>query len=96
MNSTSSTPVGEEAHKPNEVSMNIENIHSFFDLNLGKWNGSFFVSLCLIAFNVLYFLRLSSLFAGWENEVKEKEFWVLCWMLYLIPDKDYYVEICLV
>ncbi|KAE8021739.1 hypothetical protein FH972_007604 [Carpinus fangiana] len=41
-NSTSSTPVGEDAQKPNEASMSIDNIRSFFDLNLGKWKGSFF------------------------------------------------------
>lgn len=79
---TRANKLEEEAQKPNEISMSIDNIHSFFDLNVGKWNGSFFVSLCSIAFDVLYFLRLSSLFAGWENEGREKEFWVLCLMLY--------------
>jgi hypothetical protein len=61
---TRANKLEEEAQKPNEISMSIDNIHSFFDLNLGKWNGSFFVSLCSIALDILYFLRLSSLFAG--------------------------------
>ncbi|XP_024016925.1 uncharacterized protein LOC21403825 isoform X2 [Morus notabilis] len=43
-NSRASSTVrdGEEARKPSEESMSIDNLHSFFNLNLGKWNGSFF------------------------------------------------------
>ncbi|KAH7532686.1 uncharacterized protein LOC107415865 [Ziziphus jujuba] len=40
---TSSIAQGEEAHKPpNEESMSIDNLRRFINLNLGKWNGSFF------------------------------------------------------
>ncbi|XP_062152819.1 uncharacterized protein LOC133861120 [Alnus glutinosa] len=39
---TRANKLEEEAQKPNEISMSIDNIHSFFELNLGKWNGSFF------------------------------------------------------
>ena len=46
--SPSSTTVQQQgdAQKPSEEdSMSIDNLHSFFKLNLGKWKGSFFVSL---------------------------------------------------
>lgn len=51
--STSSTAVG-DARDPNDGSTSIDNLHRFCDINSGKWNGSFFVSLnffrlCLIS-----------------------------------------------
>ena len=40
---SSSSSVGEET-KGHEESMGIDALHRFIDLNLGKWNGSFYVS----------------------------------------------------
>ncbi|KGN52491.1 uncharacterized protein LOC101202842 [Cucumis sativus] len=39
--SKSSTAVG-DAREPNEGSMSIDNLYRFFEINSGKWNGSFF------------------------------------------------------
>ncbi|KAB1211472.1 hypothetical protein CJ030_MR6G013214 [Morella rubra] len=41
-NSPSSTKVDGEAQKPNEESISIDNLRRFINLNLGKWNGTFF------------------------------------------------------
>lgn len=46
-NSGSSSTVRDQqgAQRPTDESMSIDNLHSFFNLNLGKWTGSFFVSV---------------------------------------------------
>lgn len=60
-NSRASSTVrdGEEARKPSEESMSIDNLRSFFNLNLGKWNGSFFVSIkfLILSANLKIFRR---------------------------------------
>ncbi|KAH0973638.1 hypothetical protein GBA52_025794 [Prunus armeniaca] len=41
-NSSSSTSVQDEAQKLSDEAMSIDNLRRFVNLNLGKWNGSFF------------------------------------------------------